>query len=101
MTIGANLSSINANLDLQNSAAHNIANSTTKGFGRIETTISENTINQAIAIDTKTENESEFSNTDLTKEFTNQILSYAAIGANSVVIQTQNEIDGTLLDIYA
>lgn len=101
MTIGSNISSINANLELQNSAAHNIANSITKGFGRTETTISQNNINEPIAINNQTENQSEFSNTDLVKEFSNQILSYIATGANSVALQTQNDIEGTLLDIYA
>ncbi len=101
MKIESNIASINANLDLQNSSAHNIANSTTKGFGRIETTIASDSLNQPKAINEKTQNDSEFSNTDLTKEFTNQILSYAAIGANSVALQTQNEVEGILLDIYA
>ena len=101
MTIRANISSIYANQDLLNSSAHNIANSTTKGFGRIETNIVESNLNNPEAINTKTRNDSEYSNTDLTKEITNQILSYTAISANAVVLRTQNEVNGTLLDIYA
>jgi flagellar hook protein FlgE len=101
MTIGSNISSIYANQDLLNSSAHNIANSTTKGFGRIETNITQNSANAPEAINTKTQNDSEYSNTDLTKEITNQILSYTAISANAVVLRTQNEVNGTLLDIYA
>ncbi|MDD2697734.1 MAG: hypothetical protein PHF17_02905 [Arcobacteraceae bacterium] len=101
MTIRANISSIYANQDLLNNSAHNIANSTTKGFGRIETNIVESNLNNPEAINTKTRNDSEYSNTDLTKEITNQILSYTAISANAVVLRTQNEVNGTLLDIYA
>ena len=101
MTIGVNISSIYANQDLLNSSAHNIANSITQGFGRIETNITQNGANTPEAINTKTQNDSQYSNTDLTKEITNQILSYAAVGANAVALQTQNEVDGTLLDIYA
>ena len=101
MTIGSSISSINANIDLQNSSAHNIANSNTRGFERVETTLSENRVGNPEAINTKTQNNSEFSNTDLTKEITNQILSYIAVGANGVAPQTQNEVEGTLLDIYA
>lgn len=100
MTIGTNLSSINANIELQNSSAHNIANSNTNRFGRVETTITQNSAEAPQAIHTKTQNKSELSNTDLTKEITNQILSYIAVGANGVALQTQNEVDGTLLDIY-
>jgi flagellar hook protein FlgE len=101
MTIGANISSIYANQDLLNSSAHNIANSTTQGLGRIETNITQNNGNTPEAINTKTQNDSQYSNTDLTKEITNQILSYVAVSANVVALQTQNEMDGTLLDIYA
>jgi len=101
MTIGVNISSIYANQDLLNSSAHNIANSTTQGFGRIETNITQSSENTPEAINTKTQNDSQYSNTDLTKEITNQILSYLAVSANAVALQTQNEMDGTLLDIYA
>ena len=101
MTVNSNISSIYANQDLLNSSAHNIANANTKGFGRIETTIAENTLNNPEAINTRTQNESIYSNTDLTKEITNQIISYHAIEANAVALKTQNEVEGRLLDIYA
>lgn len=101
MTIGANTSSIYANQDSLNSSAHNIANSTTQGVGRIETNITQSSENTPEAINTKTQNDIIYSNTDLVKEVTNQIISYVAVSANVVALQTQDEIDGTLLDIYA
>jgi flagellar hook protein FlgE len=52
-------------------------------------------------VSNKIENENPYSNTDLVKEFTNQILSYQAVGANAVSIQTQDQVSGTLLDIKA
>jgi flagellar basal-body rod protein FlgC len=101
MTIGSNISSIQANQELLNSSAHNIANANTKNFERIETNISENKVNQPEAINTNIENNNIYSNTDLTKEITNQIISYHAVGANAVALKTQDELEGTILNIKA
>ena len=101
MTINSNISSIYANQDLLNNSAHNIANITTKEFGRVETNIIENALNNPKAATNKTQNDTPYSNTNLTKEITNQIISYSAIGANAVALRTQDEVQGTLLDIYA
>jgi len=101
MDINSSISSINANQSLLNSSAHNIANSNTQGFRRIETTIIEDSKNSVKAIDEKTTTKNIHSNTDFTKEITNQILSYDAIGANSVALKTQDEVAGTILDIKA
>ena len=49
----------------------------------------------------KIESTNPYSNTDLAKEMTDQIISYQAVGANAVSIQTQDEVSGTLLDIKA
>lgn len=101
MNINSSISSISANQSLLNSSAHNIANSNTQGFARIETTIVENSKYNVKAIDEKTINENPYNNTDLTKEITNQILSYHAVDANSVALKTQDEVAGTILDIKA
>jgi flagellar hook protein FlgE len=101
MTINSSTSSIYAHQDLLNSSAHNIANSNTKNFGRIDTNITEASKNTVQAVSQKTQNEHIYSNTDLVKEITDQILTYQAVGANSVSIQTQDQVSGTLLDIKA
>jgi len=95
------MSSLYAHQDLLNSSAHNIANSNTKNFERTDTKIVEGSNDTVQAVSNKIENENIYSNTDLAKEFTNQVLSYQAVGANAVSIQTQNEVSGTLLDIKA
>jgi flagellar hook protein FlgE len=95
------MSSISAHQDLLNASANNIANSNTKGFQRTQTTIEKQDINTVKAVFEKTENNNIYSNTDLTKEITGQIISYHAVGANAVAIKTQNDVTDTLLDIYA
>jgi len=102
MNIGNSTSSIYAHQDLLNSSAHNIANSNTENFERIETNIVEDSNkNNVTSVSEKIENDHIYSDTDLVKEMTNQIISYQAVGANAVSIQTQNEVSGTLLDIKA
>jgi flagellar hook protein FlgE len=101
MNINNSMSSIYAHQDLLDSSAHNIANSNTENFERIDTKIVEGSNDTVQSVSNKIENTNPHSNTDLVKEFTNQILSYQAVGANVVSIQTQNEVSGTLLDIKA
>lgn len=101
MTISNNLSSINAHQDLLNSSSHNIANGNTKGFERTQTTIVADSTNQPQAQFEQEENNTPYSNTDLVKEVTDQIVSYHMVGANSVAIKTKNETEDTILDIYA
>ena len=101
MNVSNSVSSIYAHQDLLNSSAHNIANSNTKNFERTDTKILEGSNETVQAVSNKIENTNPYSNTDLVKEFTNQILSYQAVGANVVSIQTQNQVSGTLLDIKA
>ena len=101
MNISNSASSIYAHQNLLNSSAHNISNSNTKNFERIDTKIVEGSNNSVQAVSNKIENKNPYSNTDLVKEMTNQILSYQAVGANAVSIQTQDQVSGTLLDIKA
>jgi flagellar hook protein FlgE len=101
MNINSSISSINAHQSLLNSSAHNIANSNTDKFERVETNIVQKGQEGVEAINEKSMNNSPYSNTDLVKEMTNQVISYHAVGANSVSIKTQNETADTILDIYA
>ncbi len=101
MNVDSSVSSIYAHQDLLNSSSHNIANSNTKNFERTQTTIEEQGKNGVKAVFEKVENNNPYSNTDLTKEITDQIISYHVIGANAVALKTQNSVEDTLLDIYA
>ncbi|MCK5111868.1 MAG: hypothetical protein KAQ94_10140 [Arcobacteraceae bacterium] len=101
MNISSNISSIYAHQDLLNASSNNIANSNTEGFERTRTTIEEQDKNSVKAVYEKIENNNPYSNTDLTKEITDQIVSYHAIGANAVAVKTQNSAADTILDMYA
>lgn len=101
MNIDSNMSSIYAHQDLLNSSSHNIANSNTKNFERIQTAIEEQGKDSVKAVHEKIENPNPYSNTDLTKEITNQIISYHAVGANAVALKTKNSVEDTLLNLYA
>ena len=101
MNINSSTSSIYAHQQLLNSSAHNIANSNTANYARQDTRIVEGSNESVKAVSKTIENNNPYSNTDLVKEMTDNILSYNAVGANAVTIQTQNDVAGTLLDIKA
>jgi flagellar hook protein FlgE len=61
----------------------------------------EDGLNNVKPVSNKIENNHVYSNTDLAKEMTDQIVSYNVVGANTVSLQTQNDVTGTLLDIKA
>ncbi len=101
MNINSSISSIQAHQGLANASANNIANANTKNFERTQTTIEEQENGGVEAVYEKEENDSPYSNTDLTKEITDQIISYHAVGANVVAIKTKNSTEDTLLDLHA
>lgn len=101
MNISSSISSINAHSGLANASAHNIANANTEGFERLKTDINENKTGGVTASYQKEPNSSPYSNTDLVKEMTNQIVAGYAVGANGIAVKTKDEITGTMLDIYA
>lgn len=96
MNINNNLSSIYAHQELLNNSSHNIANSNTENFDRTDSKIIQDK-NDNIEISSTPVQES----TNLVKDMTDQIVSYHAVGVNSVALKTKNEIEGTLLDIKA
>ena len=101
MNVSSSLSSINAHQNLLNASSNNIANSNTKGFERTDTIMQSDKYGGVKAVYDKIENNNVYSNTNLVKEFTDQIVSYHAISANTVALKTQNSVEKTLLDIYA
>jgi len=98
--ISSNVSSIQANQVFLNSNANNIANVNTDGFIPSDTRLS-STANGIISANTQfaTDNCSQQSQTDLTKEITDQIAISRSVEANVNTIKTQNEMFGSLLDI--
>ncbi|MDD2829044.1 MAG: hypothetical protein PHW18_05665 [Sulfuricurvum sp.] len=100
--ISSNVSSLMSNQTYMNNNASNVANVNTDGYIPRNTTISETT-NGGTKANTSmaTSNGSEKSQTDLTKEVTDQISIEKVSEANVQAIRTQNEMLGSLLDIKA
>ncbi|MDD2357611.1 MAG: flagellar basal body rod C-terminal domain-containing protein [Thiovulaceae bacterium] len=98
--ISSNVSSIQANQVFLNNNANNIANVNTDGFIPSDTYLSNNA-NGNVSADTRlaTDNGSQTSQTDLTKEITDQITISRSVEANVNTIKTQDEMFGSLLDI--
>jgi len=85
-----------------NTNAHNVANVNTDGFIPQNTTIQENTNNSTKAVTSKaTDTGSQMSQTNLTKEITDQIVIEKVTKADVVAIRAQDEMFGSLLDIKA
>ena len=100
--ISSNVSSIGSHQNWMNTNAHNVANSNTDRFVPQSTTIAE-TQNGATKANTMSgsSNGSEKSQTDLSKEITDQISIEKATVSNVQAIRTQDEMYGSLLDIRA
>ncbi|HEX5623449.1 MAG TPA: flagellar basal body rod C-terminal domain-containing protein [Sulfuricurvum sp.] len=100
--ISSNVSSIQSHQTYMNNNAHNVANVNSEGYVPRNTTIGEtengNTkANTSLASATA----SKESQTNLTKELTDQITIEKVTDANVQAIRTQNEMMGSLLDIKA
>lgn len=98
--ISSNVSSIMSNQTYMNNNAANVANVNTDRYVPRDTTISE-TQNGSTKANTSlaTDNGSKQSQTDISKELTDQISIENTTKANVQSIRTQNEMLGSLLDI--
>ncbi|MDD2367973.1 MAG: hypothetical protein PHQ90_01645 [Sulfuricurvum sp.] len=98
--ISSNVSSLMSNQTFMNNSAANVANANTDSYVPRNTTISE-TQNGGTKANTTlaTSTGSEKSQTDLTKEMTDQIAIEKIAASNVQAIRTQNEMLGSLLDI--
>ena len=100
MSISSNVSSLQANQTFANNNANNIANVNSDGFIPTNTTMSENSANSVSANSClASDNGSSKSQTDLSKELTDQVAIETIQEANVTAIKTQDELFGTLLDI--
>lgn len=100
--ISTNVSSILSNQTYMNNSANNVANANSDGYVPRNTTISE-TQNGGTKANTTmaTDNSSKQSQTNLTKEITDQMTIEKTTEANVQAIRTQNDMLGSLLDIKA
>lgn len=98
--ISSNVSSIMSNQTYMNNNAGNVANVNTDKYIPRDTTITE-TQNGSTKANTSlaTDNGSKQSQTDVSKELTDQITIENTTKANVQSIRTQNEMLGSLLDI--
>ena len=99
--ISSNVSSINSHQTWMNNNAHNVANVNTDKFVPENTTISEIQNGGTKAETSKaSSNGSEKSQTDLSKELTDQMIIEKSTVSNVQAIRTQDEMYGSLLDIW-
>lgn len=98
--ISSNVSSILSHQTFMNNDAHNVANVNTDRFVPQDTIIKEGDKGSTEAITRKAaDNGSEKSQTDLTKEITDQMTIENVTAANVEAIRTQDQMFGSLLDI--
>lgn len=101
MNISNNISSIQAQQNMMNVSANNVANVNTDGFIPSSSRVvgGDNSIKADVS--KADDNGSKTSQTDLTKEIPNQIVAKEATAVNVTAIKTQDEMLGSLLDIKA
>lgn len=102
MNISSNISSMQANQNLLNNNAHNIANvNTDRSVPNSGKTVSSENGAVKANISKATDSGSIRSQTDLAKEMSEQIGLSKSTEVNVAAIRTQDEMLGTLLDIKA
>lgn len=103
VSFAAAVSGIQAVITRENVSANNVANITTPGFSQtdaIQTAMSPQGV-QISALRKTPNPDPQASNTDLTKEMVNQVQNKNELAADVKVIQTQDKMMGSLLDIVA
>lgn len=102
MNISSNVSSIQSHTAYMNANANNVANINTDGFVPTDTTLNASEGGGVTAsFSQASSNGSQASQTDLSKEMTDQVVIEKAVAANVTAIRTQDEMFGSLLDIKA
>jgi len=101
MSISNNLSSIIAHQTMMNVSANNLANVNTDGFRSVDTNISSS--GNSVEANTRLNDDSgsKKSQTDVSKELTDQIVAQDVTEVNITALKTQDEMLGSLLDIKA
>ena len=97
--ISSNISSIQAHQSYMNANANNVANVNSDGFAPTHTTMQSNGDAVKATFSQESIDSASKSQTDLTKELTDQISIEKTVGANVSAIKTQDAMFGSLLDI--
>jgi len=90
-----------AHQNFANANAHNIANVNTEGFIPTKTTLNETTNGVTASFQSATDNGSTLSQTDLSREMTDQVIVQNGHEVQGTAIRTRDEMIGSLLDILA
>ena len=101
VNFSSNVSSLIAHQDFANANAHNVANVSTDGFVPTRTTLNDNGSGVSASFSSADDNGSALSQTDLTREITDQIVIENGHEVQGSAIRTQDEMLGSLLDIIA
>ena len=101
INFSSNVSSLIAHQEFANANAHNIANVNTDGFVPTRTTLSSESGGVSANFKSAGDNGSALSQTDLSREFTDQVIVQNGHEVQGTVIRTQDEMLGALLDILA
>jgi len=101
INFSANVSSLSAHQGFANANANNIANVNTDGFIPTQTTLSDAGGSVKANFSLADDNGSSQSQTDLTKEITDQIIIENGSEVQGTAIRAQDELVGSLLDILA
>lgn len=101
LNFSANVSSLIAHQDFANANAHNVANVNTDGFIPTRTTLSDSNGGVSANFQSVTDNGSSLSQTDLSRELTDQVIVQNGHEVQGTAIRTQDEMLGSLLDILA
>lgn len=101
LNFSANVSSLIAHQDFANVNANNVANVNTDGFVPIRTTLSDNAGGVSVNFQSAADNGSSLSQTDLSRELTDQIVVQNGHEVQGTAIRTRDEMLGSLLDILA
>lgn len=100
VNFSANISSLIAHQNFANTNANNIANVNTDGFVPTRTTISENSSGVTSSFQKADDNGSSLSQTDLSRELTDQVIVQRGHEVQGTAIRTQDQMLGSLLDIF-
>lgn len=101
MNISNNISSLQAHQTMMNSSANNIANVNSDRYVPTDVRIQSSESSVTPNVRKADDNGSLKSQSDLSKEITDQIVVQNATAANVTAIKTQDDILGSLLDIKA
>jgi len=101
LNFSANVSSLISHQNFANNNANNIANVNTESFIPTKTTLHEILGGVKAVSQSASDNGSTLSQTDLAREMTDQVIVQNGHEVQGTVIRTQDEMMGTLLDLFA